>query len=152
MSCDVGKATEGLELCSFSKLYVASPTLQLILQPFCRLTYITAHFPTLPLLHLRHSSFSNPCFASPASQALLLRHRLFTYVTWRAAHDIVLFFSQELQYTAGIKCNTLKVCVRSYQSIICAYWGVIVLRLVHNNPGTVTRTETGTWRQNFHSQ
>ena len=64
------------------------------------------HFPTLPSLHLRHSSFSNPSVALPTSQlilqpfrcftcvtahspvllSLLLRHRLFTYVTWRAAH------------------------------------------------------------------
>ena len=61
--------------------------------------------PTLPSLYLRHSSFSNPSVASPASQLilqpfrcftyvtahsptlllLLLRHKLFTYVTWRAA-------------------------------------------------------------------
>ena len=32
----------------------------LILQPFPRFTYVTTNFPTLPLLHLRHSSFSNP--------------------------------------------------------------------------------------------
>ena len=54
-------------------------------------------------LHPRHSSFSNPSVALPASQliiqpsrcftyvtvhstTLLLRHRIFTYVTWRAAH------------------------------------------------------------------
>ena len=47
---------------------------QLMLQPFCRFTYVTAHSPSLPLLHLRHSSFSNPSFASPTSQALHLRH------------------------------------------------------------------------------
>ena len=47
---------------------------QFILQPFHRFTYVTAHSPTLPLLHLRHSSFSNPCFASPTSQALHLIH------------------------------------------------------------------------------
>ena len=58
-----------------------------ILQPFRHFTYVTAHsatlpsfylrhssFPTLLLLHLRHSSFSNPSFASPTSQALHLRH------------------------------------------------------------------------------
>ena len=58
---------------------------ELILQPFRhftyvtthslpsrRITYVTAHSPILPLLHLRHSSFSNPSFASPASQALHL--------------------------------------------------------------------------------
>ena len=54
---------------SFSNIFVTTPTAQLILQPFRRFTYVTAHSPTLPLLHLRHSSFSNPSFASPTSQA-----------------------------------------------------------------------------------
>ena len=53
MSCDVGEVTERLE------------------NELC-FTYITAHSPTLLLLHLRHSSFSNPSFASPTSQALHL--------------------------------------------------------------------------------
>ena len=84
MSCNVGEVTERLEnefcctyhtaLCSFSILYVTSPTSQLILQYFRRFTYVTAYSPTLPLLHLRHSLFSNPSFASPTSQALHLRH------------------------------------------------------------------------------
>ena len=52
---------------------VTLPTSQLILQPFRRFTYVTAHSQTLPLLHLRHSSFSN-LFASPTSQALHLIH------------------------------------------------------------------------------
>ena len=82
---DVGEETEGLEneLCS-------------------------AHSPNLPLLHLHHSSFSNPSVASPTSQLILqsfqcftyitahslilpllhLHHRHFTYVTWRAAHAL----------------------------------------------------------------
>ena len=47
---------------------------QLILQPFRRFTYVTAHSPTLPLLHLRHSSFSYPSFASPTSQTLHVCH------------------------------------------------------------------------------
>ena len=92
MSCDVGEATEGLEnelwrrlenkqsyiqyneQSSFSKLSVPSPASQLILQPFPRFTYVAAHSPTLPLLNLCHSSFSNPSFASPTSQNLHLRH------------------------------------------------------------------------------
>ena len=41
---------------------------------FRHFTYVTAHSPTLPLLHLRHSSFSNPSFASPTLQALHLIH------------------------------------------------------------------------------
>ena len=66
----------------------------------------SAHSPTFPSLHLRHSSFYNPSVALPTSQLILqpfrcftnitahsttllsflLRHRLFTYVTWRATH------------------------------------------------------------------
>ena len=59
---------------SVSKLSVTSHTSQLILQPFRRFTYVTVHSPTFPLLHLLHSSFSNPSFASRTSQALHLRH------------------------------------------------------------------------------
>ena len=94
MSCDVGKARGGLEnelwrrwstesfqslhlrhsSFWFSKLSVTSPTSQLILQPFHRFTYVTTHSPTLPSLHLRHNSFSNPSFASPTSQDFHLRY------------------------------------------------------------------------------
>ena len=98
-SCDVGEAKEGLEnelwhrwkqssahspsfqslhlrhsSFWFSKLSVTSSTSQLILQSFPRFTYVTTHCPILLLLRLRHSSFSNPSFASPTSQALHLRH------------------------------------------------------------------------------
>ena len=75
MRCDVGEVMERLEneQSSFSDLSITSPTSQLVLQPFRRFTYVTAHSPTLPLLHLRHSSFYNPSFAS-MSQALHLRH------------------------------------------------------------------------------
>ena len=72
---------------SFSNPSVASPTSQLTLQPFFRFSYVTgsspgeppilsssrAHSPTLQSLHLRHSSLSNPSFASPKSWALHLR-------------------------------------------------------------------------------
>ena len=58
------------EQSSFSNLSVTSLTSQLILQPLRRFTNVRAHSPTLPLLHLRYSSFSNPSFASPTSQAL----------------------------------------------------------------------------------
>ena len=89
-----------------SKLSFTSPTSQLILKPFRRFTYVTAHSSTLQMLHLCHSSFSNTSVPLPTSQLILppfrsfncvtahslnllslfLRHRLFTYVTWRAAH------------------------------------------------------------------
>ena len=49
--------------------YVTTPSLTLP-----SLTYVTAHSPTIPLLHLRHSSFSNPYFTSPTSRALHLIH------------------------------------------------------------------------------
>ena len=70
----VGKVTERLEQRLFSNVSVTSFTSQLILLPFRRFAYVTAHFLTLPLLHLRHSLFSNPSFASPTSQAIHLRH------------------------------------------------------------------------------
>ena len=57
-----------------AKLSVTSPTSQLILKSFRRFSYVITYSPTLPLLHLRHSSFSNPSFASPTSQALHLIH------------------------------------------------------------------------------
>ena len=103
---------------SFSNPSVTSPTSQLILQPFRRFTYVTAQSPTLPSLylchrsfsnpfvHLRHSSFSSPSFASPTSQALHLRHlasrpwvrssrrnvewRIF--ITTRKLHIVVIMF------------------------------------------------------------
>ena len=59
----------------------------LILQSFHLFTYVTAHSPTLPLLHLRHSSFSNPSAASPTSQLILQLFRCFTYIT---AHSPIL--------------------------------------------------------------
>ena len=64
---------------SFSNLSVTSPTSKLILQPFRRFTYITAHSPTF-------RCFTYVTVHSPTFLSLLLRHRLFTYVTWRTAH------------------------------------------------------------------
>ena len=76
ISCDVGEATEAelilqalslhLRHSSFSNPSLPLPTSQLILKLFRSFTYVTAHSPT-PL-------------------SLLVRHRIFTYVTWRAAH------------------------------------------------------------------
>ena len=91
MSCDVGELTESLENQNelwrrwsdwklrhssfwFSKLSVTSPTSQLILQPFPCFTYVTTHSPTLLVLHIHLSSFSNPSFASSTSQDFHLRH------------------------------------------------------------------------------
>ena len=52
---------------SISNHSVPSPTSQLVLQPFCRFTYVTC--------------------TSSTSHALHLRHMHFTYVTWRAANE-----------------------------------------------------------------
>ena len=92
MNCDVGETMEGLEneLWSFSNPSVTSPASQLILQPFRRFTYITAYSPTLPTLHLRHSSFFNPYFALPTSQLILQLFRCFTYDT---VHSLLFHFS-----------------------------------------------------------
>ena len=69
------------QVCSFSNLSDASPTPQLILQPFRRFTYVTAHSPTLPSRYLCHSSFSNLSVTSPMSQLILQPFCCFTYVT-----------------------------------------------------------------------
>ena len=58
----------------FADELIVIVTAELILQPFRHFTYITAYSPTLPSLYLYHSSFSNPSYASPTSQALHLRH------------------------------------------------------------------------------
>ena len=55
-------------------MYCPLHTARLILQAFRHFIYVTAHFTTLPLLHLRHSSFYNPSLASSKSQALHLTH------------------------------------------------------------------------------
>ena len=73
-ACDVVEAKEGWRMsCDVSE--------ELILQPFRQFTYVTAHSPTLLLLHLHHSSFSNPSFASPTSQLILQTFFRFSYIT-----------------------------------------------------------------------
>ena len=78
MSCDVGKAMKGF---GNEALSATSPKSQLILQTFRHFIYVTGNSPTLPLLHLHHSSFSKPSVALPMSQLILELFRYFTYVT-----------------------------------------------------------------------
>ena len=76
-ACDVVKRRSKdwrMNRASFANPSIASPKSQLILQPFHCFTYITAHSPTLLLLHLCHSSFSNPSVALPTSQDFHLCH------------------------------------------------------------------------------
>ena len=76
MRCDVDEVTERFRHFTYVTTYCPPfrrlPTSQLILQPFHCFTYVTVHSPTL---------------LSP-----LLRHRIFTCFTWRAAHVSHLFY------------------------------------------------------------
>ena len=73
--CDVGEAKERLE----NDLWRRWSDVKVILQPFHRFTYVTAHSPTLPFLHLQQSSFSNLSTTSPTSQLIFQPFRCFTY-------------------------------------------------------------------------
>ena len=98
---------------SFSNPSVTSPTSQLILQSFRRFTYVTVHSPTLPLLHVCHSSFSNI---------------IFTYVTWRAAHTfswVVMNLTHcrilRPAHTYASRCGTSRcVALRSHRKFVRA--------------------------------
>ena len=78
MSCDVGKATEGLdnELWRRWSDGKIGEWAELCDNLGCR-----AHSPTFPSLYLRHSSFSNPSVALPTSQHILHPLHHFTFVT-----------------------------------------------------------------------
>ena len=68
---------------------VTSPMSQLIIQRFRRFTYVTAHYPTLPSLYLRHSLLSNPSVAASTSQLIihaLLILQAFRHITYVTAH------------------------------------------------------------------
>ena len=83
MNCDVGEATEELE----NEFDVGEVTERLeneILQPFRRFTYVK-------LILQLFRCFTYITVHSPTLLSLLLRHRLFTYVTWRAAHELYLY-------------------------------------------------------------
>ena len=91
MSCGVAKATEGLEnelwrrwsdgnVGEWAELIVIVIA-ELILQPFRHFTYVTAHSPAFPSLHLRHSSFPKLSVTSPTSQLIPQPFRHITYVT-----------------------------------------------------------------------
>ena len=71
------------ELCSFSIPSVTSPTSQLILQPFRRFTYVTAHSPNARCFTyvIELCSFSILSVTSPTLQLILQPYRRFTYVT-----------------------------------------------------------------------
>ena len=114
MSCDVDQVTEGLENelwrsrahspsfqslhlrhSSFSNPSIAFSTSQLIHQPLRCFTLVTAHsltlsspFSTSQLVLQPFRHFTYVTAHSPTLVWLVPRHRLFTYVTWRAAHSL----------------------------------------------------------------
>ena len=104
----------------FSKFSVTSPTWQLILLPFRRFTYDTAHSPTLPLLYLRqahsptNSYFTYVTVNSPTLLSLLLRHRILTYVTWRASHAVLswLIFNIRHMFWSNLLSNLSDILLR----------------------------------------
>ena len=79
---------------SFSIPSIALPTSQLIFQRLRCFTYVTADSPTLPSLY--HVTAHSPTLLS-----LLLRHLLFIYVTWRAAHGLQ---KQDFKTLTGLLC------------------------------------------------
>ena len=86
----------------------------LILQPFRHFTYDTTHFPTLPSLYLRHSSFSNHSVASPTSQFIFQPFFRFSCVTSSSLNSpgeppMLSFFVWYLPYTLrDLKLKILK--------------------------------------------
>ena len=84
------------EQSSFSNLSITSPISQLILQLFCRFTYVKAHYPTLPSLYLCHSSFTNPSIALPTSKLIIQPFRRFTYVTVHSSTLLLLLLHHKL--------------------------------------------------------
>ena len=92
MSCDVGKAKSSFSNLSVTSTYVIahSPTLPLLYLHHSSFSnpsvasptsQLTAHSPSFHLLHLLHSSFPNPSLALPTSQLILQPFRCFTYIT-----------------------------------------------------------------------
>ena len=83
---------------------------------------MSAHSPTLMLLHQRHSTFFNLLL-------LLLRHRIFTYVTWRAAHvaweqlsDLVVWGKRPSRLPSTVHCHPHhNSIVASPRTLTCRY-------------------------------
>ena len=100
MSCDVGKATEGLENELWGRWSdgKVGEWVQLILKHFRHFTYVTAHFsnpsfafPTSQLILQPFRSFSNISVTSPTSQ-LFLHLQPFRHFTYVSAHSPILPF------------------------------------------------------------
>ena len=106
------------EQSSFSNLSITSPTSQLILQPFRRFTYATAHSPSLPLLHLRHSLFSNPSFTSPTLPALHLIHLASRPCTEPVCHNFLNHLTMHNFDGALVSGNIAEICKCIFRTMI----------------------------------
>ena len=114
---------------------------QLILQPFRHFTHFTARSPTLLLLHLRHSSFSNPsvglptahsptlpslypCHSSfsnlsvalPTSQLSLQPFRCFTYVTAQSPTLPSLYLRHSSVYNPSVALPMSQLILQPFRS------------------------------------
>ena len=131
MSLDVGEVTERLknelcydynyELCSYSNLSITSPTSQLILQPFCCFTYVTAHSPTL--------------------LQLLLCHKIFNYVTWRAAHEIA-YINMILMVLlqSDVRIITPYHCIFNPIEMIRSQLNILWLKIIRHSNSKISRS------------
>ena len=115
MSCDVGKATEGLanELwCQWSDGKVGE---------------WAPHSPTFPSLHLRHSSFSNSSVALLMSQLILQSFCCFTYVTMHSPALLSLLLRQRFSLTSpGEPPMTLTLLIPPRQNNYLRPWSSLI--------------------------
>ena len=96
---------------SFPNPSFALPTSQLILQSLRRFTYVTAHYPTLPSLYLRHSSQT---VASPTSQIILQLFRRFTYITTHSPTLLSLYLHHSSFSTPSVASPTSQFILQSF--------------------------------------
>ena len=115
----------------------------LILQPFRRFTYVTAHSPTFPSLRLRHSSLYNPSFAplphrsfsnlslhqrhsslsntsvaSPTSQVIIQAIRHFTYVTSHSSTLPALYLRHSSFFNPSVALPTSQLILQPFRCFI----------------------------------
>ena len=112
----------------WSDPFVASPTSQLILQPFCRFTYVTAHFTTLPQLQLCQStsptsSGEPPMIYNDLYIDFIYMHLIAPYGAGNATHDRGSILLIQLLHSASVsKFSTVllfpkNVCIRRVGSL-----------------------------------
>ena len=120
MSCGIGEATESLEnelrfqslhLChsSFSNPSVTLPTSQFILKSFRYFTYVTAHYPTLLSLLLRHR-FSLTSPGEPPKECTPIRgkrSRLFSHAVIKVPKVILGQIDPSILHLFGNGCGRL---------------------------------------------